>query len=44
LELGGKSPCVVDASADVEFAAMKVAALSFMNSGQLCIRPDYILV
>ncbi len=44
LELGGKSPCAVDASADVEFAAMKVAALSFMNSGQLCIRPDYILV
>ena len=44
LELGGKSPLVVDASADIEFAAMKVAALSFMNSGQLCIRPDYVLV
>ena len=44
LELGGKCPCVVDSSADLEFAAQKVAMLGFLNSGQLCIRPDYCLV
>lgn len=43
LELGGKSPVVVDKSADVEFAAMKLAHIAFMNSGQLCIRSDYVL-
>jgi aldehyde dehydrogenase (NAD+) len=33
LELGGKCPCVIDSSADLEFAALKVAQLAFMNSG-----------
>lgn len=43
LELGGKSPVVVDKSADIEFAGMKLAQGAFMNSGQLCIRSDYVL-
>jgi len=44
LELGGKSPMIVDKSSDVEFAAMKAAFGAFFNSGQTCIRPDYVLV
>lgn len=43
LELGGKSPAVVDKSADLEFAAMKLASGGFLNHGQLCIRTDYVL-
>ena len=44
LELGGKCPVIVDKSADLEFAAMKVGMMAFMNSGQLCIRPDTLLL
>ncbi|MBS1486180.1 MAG: aldehyde dehydrogenase family protein [Bacteroidetes bacterium] len=44
LELGGKSPVVVDASADVEEAARRIAFGKFINNGQTCIAPDYILV
>lgn len=44
LELGGKCPLVIDKSADLEFAAMKIAQTGFINSGQLCIRCDYLLV
>ena len=44
LELGGKSPCIVDASADITIAARRIAWGKFMNSGQTCIAPDYLLV
>jgi len=44
LELGGKSPCIVDASADVRVAAKRAAWGAFINAGQTCIRPDYVLV
>ena len=43
LELGGKSPCVVDASADVELAAQRIVWGKFWNAGQTCIAPDYVL-
>ncbi|MEO6037943.1 MAG: aldehyde dehydrogenase family protein [Saprospiraceae bacterium] len=44
LELGGKSPVVVDESADLDNAAAKIAWLKCMNAGQICIAPDYLLV
>ncbi|MDP9192658.1 MAG: aldehyde dehydrogenase family protein [Acidobacteriota bacterium] len=44
LELGGKSPVIVDASANVGEAAKKIAWGKFFNSGQVCIAPDYALV
>ncbi len=44
LELGGKSPTVVDASADVKDAAMKIAFGKFANKGQTCIAPDHVYV
>lgn len=44
LELGGKSPCVIDDSADIEFAAKKVAFGRYLNAGQICIAPDFCLV
>jgi aldehyde dehydrogenase (NAD+) len=44
LELGGKSPCIVDESCDVEFAAKKVAFGRYINSGQVCIAPDFVMV
>jgi aldehyde dehydrogenase (NAD+) len=44
LELGGKSPCVVDESADIGIAAKRIAWGKAMNAGQTCIAPDYILV
>ncbi len=44
LELGGKSPVVVDERADLEHAAAKIAWLKCMNAGQICISPDYALV
>ncbi|MCC5939634.1 MAG: aldehyde dehydrogenase family protein [Lunatimonas sp.] len=44
LELGGKSPVVVDASCDLEDAALKIAWAKSINCGQTCIAPDYILV
>lgn len=44
LELGGKSPCIVDASADPEIAAARIAWGKFMNSGQTCVAPDYVVV
>ena len=39
LELGGKSPCVVDASADLGIAAKRISWGAFMNAGQTCVRP-----
>lgn len=44
LELGGKSPCVIDKTADIEMAAKRVAFGKIINSGQTCIAPDYIFV
>ncbi|MBD2462972.1 aldehyde dehydrogenase [Oscillatoria sp. FACHB-1407] len=44
LELGGKSPCIVDADIDVEMTARRIAWGKFMNAGQSCIAPDYLLV
>lgn len=44
LELGGKSPCIIDRSADVELAARRCAWGKTLNSGQTCIAPDYLLV
>ena len=44
LELGGKSPCVIDKGADLALAARRVAWGKILNAGQTCIAPDYILV
>jgi aldehyde dehydrogenase (NAD+) len=44
LELGGKSPVIIDRGTDIEDAAAKIAAGKFLNCGQTCIAPDYILV
>lgn len=44
LELGGKSPCIIDRTADIEVAAKRVAWGKSLNSGQTCIAPDYILI
>ena len=44
LELGGKSPCLVDRSADIEVAATRVAWGKFINAGQTCVAPDHVLV
>lgn len=43
LELGGKSPCIVDASADLTLAAKRIVFGKFLNCGQTCVAPDYIL-
>ena len=44
LELGGKSPVIVDDSANIEVAARRVAWGKWLNSGQTCVAPDYVLV
>lgn len=44
LELGGKSPCIVDADANLDVASRRVAWGKFLNSGQTCVAPDYLLV
>ena len=44
LELGGKSPCLVAASADLQRAARRIAWGKFVNGGQTCVAPDYLLV
>ncbi len=44
LELGGKSPCIVDADADIAWAAKRIAWGKFLNAGQTCVAPDYVLV
>ena len=43
LELGGKSPCIVDQSADIKLAARRIVFGKFLNCGQTCVAPDYIL-
>ena len=44
LELGGKSPCIVDRGADVGLAARRIAWGKTLNAGQTCIAPDYLLI
>lgn len=44
LELGGKSPAIVDASADLKLAAKRIAFGKLLNGGQTCVAPDYVLV
>ncbi|MDF1607408.1 aldehyde dehydrogenase family protein [Hoeflea sp. YIM 152468] len=44
LELGGKSPCIVHDDCDLEIAARRVAWGKFLNAGQTCVAPDYVLV
>lgn len=44
LELGGKSPCIIDKDADVNVAAKRVAWGKTLNAGQTCIAPDYLMV
>lgn len=43
LELGGKSPCIVDKDANIDVAARRIAWGKLINSGQTCIAPDYLL-
>lgn len=44
LELGGKTPCIVDADTHLEYTARRIAWGKFMNAGQTCVAPDYLLV
>jgi aldehyde dehydrogenase (NAD+) len=44
LELGGKSPCIVDGDADIKVAAKRITWGKFTNAGQTCVAPDYLLV
>ena len=44
LELGGKSPCVVEEDANISIAAKRIAMPKFSNAGQMCVAPDYVLV
>ncbi|MBO5945229.1 MAG: aldehyde dehydrogenase [Clostridia bacterium] len=43
LELGGKSPCIVDSTAKIRLAARRIVFGKFLNCGQTCVAPDYIL-
>ena len=44
LELGGKSPCIVDATAKLDLAAKRLAFGKLLNCGQTCVAPDYLLI
>ncbi|HEY9046193.1 MAG TPA: aldehyde dehydrogenase family protein, partial [Ohtaekwangia sp.] len=44
LELGGKSPTIITASANIREAAQRIAVAKFVNNGQTCVAPDYILI
>ena len=44
LELGGKSPCIIDGHCDMKDAALKIAHGKLLNAGQTCIAPDYVLL
>jgi aldehyde dehydrogenase (NAD+) len=44
LELGGKSPCIVESDANSKVAARRIAVAKFSNAGQMCVAPDYVLV
>lgn len=44
LELGGKSPCIIDKTADLKTAAKRLAFGKYLNCGQTCVAPDYLLI
>ena len=44
LELGGKNPCIIDETANLKLAAKRIVWGKFLNAGQTCIAPDYLLV
>ena len=44
LELGGKSPCIVDATANIDVSARRIVWGKYLNAGQTCVAPDYVLV
>lgn len=44
LELGGKSPCIVESDANITVAAKRIGMTKFSNAGQMCVAPDYVLV
>lgn len=44
LELGGKSPCIVDETANIKIASRRIVFGKFLNCGQTCVAPDYVLV
>jgi len=44
LELGGKSPCIVESDANIKVAARRITMTKFSNAGQMCVAPDYVLV
>jgi aldehyde dehydrogenase (NAD+) len=44
LELGGKSPCIVESDANIKVAARRITLTKFSNAGQMCVAPDYVLV
>ncbi|HWS61014.1 MAG TPA: aldehyde dehydrogenase [Flavobacterium sp.] len=44
LELGGKNPCIIDETANLKLAAKRIVWGKFMNAGQTCIAPDYIVI
>nr|WP_206080369.1 aldehyde dehydrogenase family protein [Mangrovimonas sp. CR14] len=44
LELGGKSPTIVDETANLKTAAKRIAWAKFLNNGQICVSPDYVLI
>lgn len=44
LELGGKSPCIVEDDANIKVAARRIAVAKFSNAGQMCVAPDYVMV
>ena len=44
LELGGKSPCIIESDADIKVSAKRIAVTKFSNAGQMCVAPDYLLL
>ena len=44
LELGGKSPCIVDQTANIRVAARRIVFGKYLNCGQTCVAPDYLFV
>lgn len=44
LELGGKSPCIVDKTANLKYAARRIAFGKYLNAGQTCVAPDYLFI
>lgn len=44
LELGGKSPCIVDKEGNIDIFAKRIVWGKFLNAGQTCVAPDYVYV